>query len=179
MTSHDAKINLPTLRDADHYDDWKYKVVAFLVTLRLYQPIAEGRAPLQLQDIHDDAATANLQRARDALATKQRAERAVGQHGGPQSTDPLPCELLAPVEQQYRPETQAEYNSRNAAWLETNRNLWAAIVRSLEGEPLTVSKRVGAGDGLALWQELEQRYESSSVTTQLTQIARLLSMKIE
>ena len=45
MTSHDAKINLPTLRDADHYDDWKYKVVAFLVTLRLYQPIAEGRAP--------------------------------------------------------------------------------------------------------------------------------------
>ena len=57
MTSHDTKINLPTLRDADHYDDWKYKVVAFLVTLRLYQPIAEGRAPLQLQDIHDDAAT--------------------------------------------------------------------------------------------------------------------------
>ena len=48
MTSHDAKINLPTLRDADHYDDWKYKVVAFLVTLRLYQPIAEGRAPVQL-----------------------------------------------------------------------------------------------------------------------------------
>ena len=36
MTSHDAKINLPTLRDADHYGDWKYKVVAFLVTLRLY-----------------------------------------------------------------------------------------------------------------------------------------------
>ena len=83
MTSHDTKINLPTLRDADHYDDWKYKVVAFLVTLRLYQPIAEGRAPLQLQDIHDDAATANLQRARDALATKQKAERADGQHGGP------------------------------------------------------------------------------------------------
>ena len=79
MTSHDAKINLPTLRDADHYDDWKYKVVAFLVTLRLYQPIAEGRAPLQLQDIHDDAATANLQRARDALAAKQKAERAAGQ----------------------------------------------------------------------------------------------------
>ena len=50
MTSHDTKINLPTLRDAGHYDDWKYKVVAFLVTPRLYQPIAEGRAPLQLQE---------------------------------------------------------------------------------------------------------------------------------
>ena len=155
MNTQNAK--LPTFRDADTYDDWKHKSVASLVTLLQYQPILDGHQPMRLENIEDAVATANLQRARDALIAKERQERQEqGKHGGASSVDKLPSEELPPVQTQVRPEHLHEYNQRNKAWFDTNRALWASIVRCLEGEPLTVSKRTPAGDGLALWIELEQ-----------------------
>ena len=120
MAEH-TTTKLPALRNADNFDDWKYQAVATLVYLQLYRPIAEG-APPRLENVRDDTATANLQRARTALIEKERQERAAGHHGGSASSDPLPSELLPAVEQQYRPEHLGEYNTRNANWLSTNRS---------------------------------------------------------
>ena len=87
------------------------------------------------------------------------------------------AELLPPVEDVIRAETQAEYEKRTADWYKMNTRLWGALVEACDGEALQVAKRAPNGDGLALWKELEERYESDSMASQLSWIMQLLMLK--
>lgn len=90
----------------------------------------------------------------------------------------VPAELLQPITDPKRFETEIEYNIRIAPWHAHNRSLWSEIATVLHDEALTVGKRTTKGDGVGIWNELQTRYESTSISTQLALLVQLMDMKI-
>ena len=88
----------------------------------------------------------------------------------------LPVDQLPPV-LLTRPEDDIAFAGRTTDWRDKNQKLWNEVAQICEGDAFLIAQTVGDGDGKLLWEKLQARFGTKSISSKMVQMDKLFAIK--